>query len=166
LHWLGWLQYFAHYSQRILQWWPHFVMVEEGVHMAPQRLRWAPQNLHWYTTVVTWRRRNSSKWWHIILLSTSFLGRRRSFSYNPSLYFSSTAQEVLPLTKHLSPQEKVLTLPSERGKFTLATLKPPLSSRLIYLSFFIYSNHREVLGRRWFGFLVIPGLKEIANMER
>jgi hypothetical protein len=24
---------------------PHFVVVEEDVHMAPQRLRWAPQNL-------------------------------------------------------------------------------------------------------------------------
>jgi hypothetical protein len=40
----------------------------------------------------------------------------------------SPAQEVLRLTNLLSPQEKVLTLPSERGNFTLATLKPPLSS--------------------------------------
>jgi hypothetical protein len=31
--------------QRILQRWPHFVVVEEGVHMAPQSLHWAPQNL-------------------------------------------------------------------------------------------------------------------------
>jgi hypothetical protein len=44
LHWLGWLRYFACFLQCILQWWPHFVVVEEGVHMAPQRLRWAPQN--------------------------------------------------------------------------------------------------------------------------
>jgi hypothetical protein len=87
------------------------------------------------------------------------LGRGRTFSYNPSLlFFSSPAQEVLPLTDLLSPQD--------RGKFTLATLKPPLSSSLIYFPFFIYSNPREVPGRRFFGFLVTPGLKEIANMER
>jgi hypothetical protein len=48
----------------------------------------------------------------------------------------------------------------------LATLKPPLSSPLIYLPCFIYSNIRKVPARRCFGFLVIPGLKEIANMER
>jgi hypothetical protein len=36
----------------------------------------------------------------------------------------------------------------------------------MYLPFFIYSNPREVPARRWFGFLVIPGFKEIANMER
>jgi hypothetical protein len=48
----------------------------------------------------------------------------------------------------------------------LATLKPPLSSPLIYLPCFIYSNPREVPGRRCSGFLVIPGLKEIASMER
>jgi hypothetical protein len=29
--------------QCILQWWPHFVVVEEDVQMALQRLRWAPQ---------------------------------------------------------------------------------------------------------------------------
>jgi hypothetical protein len=73
--------------------------------------------------------------------------------------FFSLAQEVLPLTN-------LLNLPSGRGKFTLATLKPHLSSSLIYSPCFIYSNPREVLGRRCFGFLVIPGLKEIANMER
>jgi hypothetical protein len=36
----------------------------------------------------------------------------------------------------------------------------------MYLPFFIYSNPREVPSRRCFGLLVIPGLKEIANMER
>jgi hypothetical protein len=30
----------------------------------------------------------------------------------------------------------------------------------------MYSNPREVPGRRWFGFLVMPGFKEIANIER
>jgi hypothetical protein len=45
LHCLGWLQYFACFLQRILQWWPHFVVVEEDVHMSTQRLRWAPQKL-------------------------------------------------------------------------------------------------------------------------
>jgi hypothetical protein len=52
------------------------------------------------------------------------------------------------------------------GKFTLAILKPPLSSPLMYLPCFIYSKPREVPGRRCFGFLVILGLKEISNMER
>jgi hypothetical protein len=72
-------------------------VVEEDVHMAPQRLRWAPQKwwghgcttppcLHWYTTVVTWRRRDSYKWWHIILLCTSFLCRGWSFFYNSSSF--------------------------------------------------------------------------------
>jgi hypothetical protein len=36
------------------------------------------------------------------LLCTSFLGHRRTFSYNP-LFFSSPAQEILPLTNLLSP---------------------------------------------------------------
>jgi hypothetical protein len=89
-----------------------------------------PPCLHWYTAVVTRRRGNSSKWWHIILLRTSFLGRGKTFSYNPSSFiFSSPAQEVLPLTNLFSPQD--------RGKFTLATLTPLLSSSLIYFSFFI-----------------------------
>jgi hypothetical protein len=48
----------------------------------------------------------------------------------------------------------------------LATLKPPLSSPLMYFPCFIYSNHREVPGWRCFRFLVVPNLKEIANMER
>jgi hypothetical protein len=77
----------------------------------------------------------------------------------PLLFFSSPAQEVFTLKKSLN-------LPFDRGKFTLATLKPPLSSPLTYLPCFIYSNPREVPGRRCFGFLVIPDLKEIANMER
>jgi hypothetical protein len=47
---------------------------------------------------------------HIILLHTSFLGRGKTFSNNPSsfIFFSSPAQEVLPLTNLFSPQEKVL----------------------------------------------------------
>jgi hypothetical protein len=61
---------------------------------------------------------------------------------------------------------KSLSLGSGRGKFTLATLKPLLSSPLIYFPYFIYSNLREVLGRRCSEFLEIPGLKEMANMER
>jgi hypothetical protein len=66
-----------------------------------------PPCLHWYITVVTRRRRGPSKWWHIILLRTSFLGRGKTFSYNPSSFiFSLPAQEVLPLTNLLSPQEK------------------------------------------------------------
>jgi hypothetical protein len=36
----------------------------------------------------------------------------------------------------------------------------------MYLPCFIYLYPREVLARRCSGFLGIPGLKEIANMER
>lgn len=141
LHWFGWLQYFACFLQRILQWWPHFVVVEEGVHMAPQRLRWAPQKwwgygcttppcLHWYTTVVIWRCRNFSEWWDIILLCTSFLGHRRSFSYNSFLllFFSSPAQEVLPLTD-LLPLKKSLNLQIRKGQIHLGHLE---ASSLIF----------------------------------
>jgi hypothetical protein len=64
------------------------------------------------------------------------------------------------------PSRKSLNFRSDRGKFTLATLKPPLSSPLMYLFCFIYSNPKEVLARRSYGFLGIPGLKETANMER
>jgi hypothetical protein len=63
-----------------------------------------PPCLHWYITVVT-RQIRDSKWWHIILLCTSFLGHGRTFSYNPFI-FSLPAQEVLPLTNLLSPREK------------------------------------------------------------
>jgi hypothetical protein len=36
----------------------------------------------------------------------------------------------------------------------------------MFLPCFIYPNPRDVPGRRCFGSLVIPGLKEIANMKR
>jgi hypothetical protein len=95
-------------------------VVEEGVHMAPQRLRWAPQKwwghgcttppcLHWYITVVTRRRWDSSKWWHIILLRTSSLGRRRSFSYNPSLLFFFAGTRSPSSNQSFFPSKKVLT---------------------------------------------------------
>jgi hypothetical protein len=61
---------------------------------------------------------------------------------------------------------KSLCLGSGRGKFSLATLKPPLSSPLIYFPCFNYSNPIEVPGKRCSGFLGIPGLKDMANMER
>jgi hypothetical protein len=31
-----------------------------------------PPCLHWYTTVVTWRRQNYSKWWHIFCCAPPF----------------------------------------------------------------------------------------------
>jgi hypothetical protein len=61
---------------------------------------------------------------------------------------------------------KILSLGPGRGKFTLTTLMPPLSSPLIYFPCFMYSNPIEVLGKRCSGFLGIPGHKEMANMER
>jgi hypothetical protein len=81
-----------------------------------------PPCLHWYTTIVTWRRRNSSKWWYIILLCISFLGHRRSFSYNPSLLFFFAGTRSPSSNLSSSPQEKVLTFLPKRDKFTLATL--------------------------------------------
>jgi hypothetical protein len=117
-----------------------------------------PPCLHWCTTVVTRRRRNSSKWWHIILLCTSFLGHKRS-------YFSLPTQEVLPLTNLFSPQEKVLIF-HPIGANLLWTFWSLLSHLYLYIFLSSYTQSREVPGRRCFGFLVIPGLKEIANMER
>jgi hypothetical protein len=64
-----------------------------------------PPCLHWYITVVTWRRRGSS----ITLLCTSFLGHRRSFSYNPSLLFFFAGTRSPSSNLSSSPQEKVLT---------------------------------------------------------
>jgi hypothetical protein len=97
-----------------------------------------PPCLHLYTTVETRRCRNSSKWWHIILLRTSFLGRGRTFSYNPSSFIFFFAGTRSPSSNQsYFPSRKILNLRSDRGKFTLATLKPPLSSPLIYLPCFI-----------------------------
>jgi hypothetical protein len=64
------------------------------------------------------------------------------------------------------PWMKSLSLWSGRGKFTLATWKPPLSSPLIYFSYFKYSNPRGIPRKRCSRFLVIPSLKEMANIER
>jgi hypothetical protein len=61
---------------------------------------------------------------------------------------------------------KSLSLASGRGKFTVAKRKPPLSSPLIYLPCLKYSKPREVPRKRCSGFLVIPGRREIANIER
>jgi hypothetical protein len=61
---------------------------------------------------------------------------------------------------------KSLSLGSGRDKVTLATLKPPLSSPLMFFPCFMYSYPRDVTGRICSGFHGIPGLKEMANMER
>jgi hypothetical protein len=67
-----------------------------------------PPCLHWYTTVTTRRRRNSSKWWHIILLRTSFLGRGRTFSLNPSLLFFFADTRSPSSNQSSFPSRKVL----------------------------------------------------------
>jgi hypothetical protein len=74
-----------------------------------------PPCLHWYTTVVTQWRQNSSKF---CCAPPSWAVEEPSPIILPLLFFSSPAQVVLPLTDLLSPQD--------RGKFTLATLTPPL----------------------------------------
>jgi hypothetical protein len=78
-----------------------FVVVEEDVHMAPQRLCWAPQNLvgvwlcHSPMLALVHHRSNSvAPEFLQILLCTSFLGRGRTFSYNPSsfiFFFAGTS---------------------------------------------------------------------------
>jgi hypothetical protein len=61
------------------------------------------------------------------------------------------------------PSRKILNLHPEG-----VSLLWPLLSLLSHLDLYIClaSNLREVPTRRCSGFLVIPGLKEIANMER
>jgi hypothetical protein len=73
------------------------------------------------------------------LLCTSFLGHRRSFSYNPSLLFFFAGTRSPSSNQSFFPSRKSLNLWSGRGKFTLATLKPPLSSPLMFLPYFINS---------------------------
>jgi hypothetical protein len=95
-----------------------------------------PPCLHWYTTVVTWRCWNSSKWWHI-MLCTFFLCRGRTFSCNPSSFIFFFAGTRGPSSNQSSfPSRKSLNFRSDRGKFTLAILKPPHSSPLLYFSWF------------------------------
>jgi hypothetical protein len=72
---------------------------------------------------------DSSKWWHIILLCTSFLGRRRTFSYNPSsfiFFFPGTRSPSSNLSSF--PSRKRLNLRSDR-----ANLLWPLWSLLSHL---------------------------------
>jgi hypothetical protein len=61
---------------------------------------------------------------------------------------------------------KSLSLASGRGRFTVDKQKPPLSYPLIYLPCRKYSMLREVPRKRCSGFLVIPGRREMANIER
>jgi hypothetical protein len=61
---------------------------------------------------------------------------------------------------------KSLSLAYGRGRFTVAKRKPSLSFPLIYLPCLKYSMPREVPRKRCSGFLVIPGRREMANIER
>jgi hypothetical protein len=70
-----------------------------------------PPCLHWYITVVTRWRRGSS----ITLLCTSFLGYRRSFSYNPSLLFFFAGTRSPSSNQSSFPSRKSLNLPSDWG---------------------------------------------------
>jgi hypothetical protein len=84
----------------------------------------------------------------------------------PLLIFSSPAQEVLPLTNLLSPQEKVLIFHPIGANLLFGHFEV---SSLIFSYIFAFLhifNPREVPARRCFGFLVIPDFKEIAIMER
>jgi hypothetical protein len=97
LHWFGWLRY-LHLSCSISSNGGHIMLWLRKVciwlrkgYVGHHKIWWGygcttPPCLHWYITVVSRRRLNSSKWWHIILLCTSFLGCGRTFSYNPSSF--------------------------------------------------------------------------------
>jgi hypothetical protein len=70
--------------------------------------------LHWYITIVTRRCRDSSRWWHIILLRTSLLGRGRTISYNPSfLIFFVTVTRSPSSNQSSFPSRKVLIFDPE-----------------------------------------------------
>jgi hypothetical protein len=104
--WIGWLQRFAYVSCSIssnyghtLLWlgvlciglrkgyvWHHIILWGHGCTTSPC--------LHWWPSVITWRCRDSSVWWHIVLLYTTPLRRGGSLLYNSSLL----AQGVLPPT--------------------------------------------------------------------
>jgi hypothetical protein len=67
------------------------------------------------------------------LLRTSFLGCGKTFSF--IFFFAGTRSPSY--SQSSLPSRKSLNLQSDRGKFTLATLKPRLSSPLSYLPCFI-----------------------------
>jgi hypothetical protein len=146
--------------------------------MAPQRLRWAPQNSvgawlhHSPMLALVHHRSNLAVPEFLQMVAHNFVVHLLLGSWKNRLlqsflsYFFFTGTRSPSSNQSSFPSRKSLNLRSGRGKFTLATLKPPLSSLLMFLLHFIYSNPREVPARRCFGFLVIPSLKKIANMER
>jgi hypothetical protein len=94
---LVWMAAIICMFQCILHWWPHFVVVEEDVHMAPQRLRWALQNLvgawlhHSPMIALVHHRSNLAAPEFLQIVAHNFvvhllLGRGRTFSYNPSSF--------------------------------------------------------------------------------
>jgi hypothetical protein len=91
------LQVHLKFNMNIYRQQPHFVVVEEIVHKAPQRLRWAPHNLvgawlhHSPMLALVDHRINlaASEFLQtvaLILLCTSFLCRGGSFFYNSSSF--------------------------------------------------------------------------------
>jgi hypothetical protein len=145
--------------------------------MAPQRLRLAPQNFmgawlhHSPMLALVHHRSNSTvpeflQWWHIILLRTSFLGCGKTFSYNPSSFIFCFAGTRSPSSNQSSfPQEKVLSS-TRKGKIHLGHFEASSLISTYVLGLLHVLNPREVPTKRCFGFVGIPGLKEIANMER
>jgi hypothetical protein len=146
-------------------------VVEEDVQMAPQRLRWAPQNLvgvwlhHSPMLTLVYHRSNlAAPEFLQNFVVHLLLGPWKTFSYNPSLLSSFAGTRSSSSNQSSSPQEKVLTfLP--KGANSPSPLWSLLSHLHLYISLSSYIP-REVPGRRWFGFLVIPGFQEIANIER
>jgi hypothetical protein len=151
-------------------------VVEEGVHMAPQRLRWAPQKLvgvwlhHSPMLAFVHRRSNSLAPEFLQMVAHNFCCALPSWAMGePSpiillLYFFFAGTRSPSSNQSSSPQEKDLTF------FPKGENSPrPLWSLLSHIHLYIFLSSyipREVPGRWWFGFLVIPGFKEIANMER
>jgi hypothetical protein len=107
--------------QRILQWWTHFVVIEEGVHMTPQSLRWAPQKLvgvwlhHSPMLALVHHRSNSAAPEFLQMVAHNFCCALPSWAMEePSpiillLYFFFAGTRSSSSNQSSSPQEKVLT---------------------------------------------------------
>jgi hypothetical protein len=129
------------------------------VHMASQRLRWAPQYLvgvwlhHSPMLALVHHFSNSAAPRFLQMVAHNFVvhlllvpWKKSSAIILPLLFFFASTRS--PSSNQSSfPSRKSLNLPSVRGKFTLATLKPPLWSPLI----FRLSSYDQILGRSRLG---------------
>jgi hypothetical protein len=79
---------------------------------------------------------------HLVGVSISFEKNFYRLPFTPP----SLVRRIGPANLSSFPSRKSLNLRSDRGKFTLAILKPHLSSPLMFLLRFIYSNGKSRVG--------------------